>query len=1231
MVSPRVRLPWRHLLSMPLVVGLVASAQDARQELAGPGFFRKSWSTENGLPQNTVSAVLQARDGYLWIATFGGLCRFDGQTMRVYDTGNTRELSDNRVLALQESPDGTLWIGTESAGLFRNAGGRFESVLETAGESVHALGQDAQGRLVVCLQDRLEIRETASFRLQEEHALLQNWTLLLSRSGALFAGGQHGLVRLSDGRVERLSEEPVTCLAETDAGSIFVGGRCLWWLDGDRLRQWRPVPELDSGVRVLFAAADGSLWVGQRSSTLRLALEPASEPKLAGIEVLSALDRPVRCCGQDDGGGVWLGYEGAGLVNLRPAEVQGFGTAAGLPRTGINSVLADGSGGVFVGTSSGLFHGKAGAFTAVREAAQIRFAQGLARDTDGSFWIGGSGANVLRVSGGDSSVFGAAQGMPPGTVRAILRDSRGELWLGTDQGARVLRGEAISTPRLPPELEGEIVKLLVEAPDGALWIGSTRRLVRLDRERESFQSWVAGQELPYGEVRAVLPDSDGRAWVGTYGAGFCRLADARVDLVDEHHGLFDNSICSVAAFGDQLAVGSNRGCFLVSKYELDAVADGRQAVLACRPVLGPSGMSAEANGGVQPGACVSAGRAWFSGIDGVLCLDPDDLAPPSPPPRCHVEEIIVGESAWKDATDVVAPRGVRTVAFRLTGCDFSHPEQLRFRWRLSGAGETWSEPTYAREARFALPASGEYDFEAVAIGIDDQTSVEPARVHLSVPALLWETTGFQVGTAAFLLLASALLVRLGARRSAAQAARLQRIVEERTRALRAAQETLEERVRARTDELQRALDQLQDDHAKRQVLERQIQQLQRMESIGQLAGGVAHDFNNLLTVVLGSGALLQRDVADQPELAALVASICDAGDRGRRLTQHLLALASQQVVVPEVLELSSLVGDLATVLRPLVGGKIALTITPGARPAHVRAATSQIEQILINLCVNARDAMPDGGGLEIRIVPGDERVGLVVRDTGTGMSSAVAERAFEPFFTTKASGLGTGLGLSTVYGITKQLGGDVKLDSQLGRGTTVTLWLPSVAGVSVASTEQEARTLVPVRSVAASGTGLVRGTGLVGGTGSGRPGLGGPGSSSRPGSSSSTVLWIEDQIAVRTAVRMLLERLGWSVREAVSGDDALRQLRIAPHDIDIVLSDVLMPGLHGMALVEALRSTHSDLPIVFLSGYVDDRGTYRELLDAGLEILAKPPQAAALAAALEKARRRVTGSTIAVE
>jgi len=356
----------------------------------------------------------------------------------------------------------------------------------------------------------------------------------------------------------------------------------------------------------------------------------------------------------------------------------------------------------------------------------------------------------------------------------------------------------------------------------------------------------------------------------------------------------------------------------------------------------------------------------------------------------------------------------------------------------------------------------------------------------------------------------------------------------------------------------------------RKQLEAQLNHAQKMEAVGQLAGSVAHDFNNVLTAILGFCELALSAMApDAPERADLV-EIRNAGERAAGLTRQLLAFSRQQVLQPKVHDLNALIDGILPMLRRLVVENIDLSVALAATGAKIKIDSTQLEQILINLVVNARDAMPNGGRLTIEttIDPVNGLVTLIVGDTGTGMDATTQARIFEPFFTTKGVGKGTGLGLATVQRIVKQCGGGIELTSTAGEGTVFRITLPRVADSAAA----------PVEMRAAAG------------------GFGG----------SETVLLAEDDPAVRLLTRLSLQRSGYTVLEAGSVAEAVDVAKRYHDPIAVLLSDVIMPDSGGTPLIDRLRLTRPDVRVIYMSGYTDDAIVHHGVLSEGTAFLQKP-------------------------
>ncbi len=373
------------------------------------------------------------------------------------------------------------------------------------------------------------------------------------------------------------------------------------------------------------------------------------------------------------------------------------------------------------------------------------------------------------------------------------------------------------------------------------------------------------------------------------------------------------------------------------------------------------------------------------------------------------------------------------------------------------------------------------------------------------------------------------------------------------------------------------------DVTERRRLEEQLAQSQKMEAVGRLAGGVAHDFNNLLTVIGGYSTMLLEQGSWENGVRESLEEIKAASDRATNLTSQLLAFSRRQIWTPRVLPLNSIVANLDKMLRRLIGEDIDLMTSLGESAGRVNIDSAQLEQVIINLAINARDAMPGGGKLIIEtanvdldetyahmhlaVKPG-AYVRLAVSDTGIGMDASTRSQIFEPFFTTKPKGHGTGLGLSTAYGIVKQAGGNIWVYSEPGKGTSFKIYLPRV--------DQPEE---PSHPEAAAGRSL-KGT--------------------------ETILLVEDEDAVRLLLREALEPYGYTILEAGHGEQALSLLSEHPSPIHLLLTDVVMPGMSGRQLADRLVSLRSKTRVLYMSGYTDDAIVHHGVLEPGLAFLQKP-------------------------
>ncbi|RVT93334.1 ATP-binding protein [Sphingomonas crocodyli] len=411
---------------------------------------------------------------------------------------------------------------------------------------------------------------------------------------------------------------------------------------------------------------------------------------------------------------------------------------------------------------------------------------------------------------------------------------------------------------------------------------------------------------------------------------------------------------------------------------------------------------------------------------------------------------------------------------------------------------------------------------------------------------------------------------------------------------------LETAVAERTRELREANAQLKEEAETRARAEAQLAQAQKMEAVGQLTGGIAHDFNNMLAVVVGGIDMARRKFAQgSAETGQYLESAMEGADRASALTRRLLSFARAEPLLPDSVQPDRLVQGMTDLLDRTLGERIVVHTSAGSRVWPIWVDRHQLENAILNLAVNARDAMEGEGRLDIDVrnisvgdgeaVPAGDYARIAVTDTGSGMSEAVRARAFEPFFTTKPAGKGTGLGLSQIFGLVRQSGGDIRIESEPGRGTTISLYFPRHAAAGAVRRE---RTIPPIATL--------------------------------PGGGTLDVLMVEDDSRVHAATRAALTELGHRVTGCASGQEALALLDGALR-IDLLMTDVMMPGMTGPELVARAHDVRPDVAVLFVTGYVGEAGQADDF--AGHEVLRKPFTVAALGGAIDKTMARQVTAT----
>jgi ligand-binding sensor domain-containing protein/signal transduction histidine kinase/CheY-like chemotaxis protein len=1113
------------------------------------------WQNGQGLPQSTVYALAQSADGYLWVGTQAGVSRFDGVTFKTWSPVNTPGIRNRYIRALLHDREGQLWLGTSNGGVSRMARGRFDAFETSSAGHINVLHQD--------------------------------------RRGVIRAGSDSGLLVLEGNRFRAVpgSREAIRSLTELKDGTLLIGtesGIQTW--TGQKLERWNP-PDgaVDGQVSSMLQDREGNLWIGTSHGLVR--------STGGNFERFTTADRlpsdRITSMIQTRNGQIWIGTSN-GVARYYQGTFEAFSSREGLEGTEVSSVLEGLEGDLWIGTENGgINRFRDPIFTTYGklEGMPTDMLWSAYGDRDGSLWVGTDRAGLIRFRSGQITVYDSTNGFPSQSSYATVQTRDGALWVGGDRGLiRYRSGRWEDLSQVPGAPTGWI-SALHQDTSGALWIGAGAGLYRF--QDGAFQSFSRDIGVTT-RVWTICEDRNGDLWFGTTGEGLVQLRDGRFRTYTPADGLTNGVIHSLMAdeyglwigmefggldlmrngkithlpFSDRLALSdlyhidedtrgnlwlsSSQGLYSVAKSQLLAAAEGRRQAVDVRRFDTMDGLRrTEFNGaGKNSGWQDRDGRLWFPTVKGLVVVDPGSLRTNPVTPAVYVNGITVMGRLFEAGSGLVLPAGGNDLEISYTATSLLVPSRVVFRYKLEGYDEDWIEAGNRRIAYYTGVPGGDYRFRVIAANNDGVWNEVGSGLAFRVRPTFQETPWFWALVSVVAIALAYLVVRWRLHHVEHRSRELTQLVEERTAELVKSEE--------------------------------QLRQAQKMEAIGQLTGGIAHDLNNVLTAVIAHVDLAVATLPPEPGLLADLTQAQTAAHRGAGIIRKLLGFSRRERLILKPLSLGQLVEELSGTMRRLLPSYIITTVDVEPDVPLVSADAGAVQQMLLNLATNARDAMPEGGRLHIevrRTLLGAEHVAtygwgepgtyvtLIVSDTGAGMDTATLDRIFEPFFSTKGPGQGSGLGMAMVYGLIKQHRGHVAIQSEPDIGTVATLYFPVTTGHLQEATQEVHHPLV-------AGHG--------------------------------TILLVEDEVSVRSAATRALTRFGYRVLVASDGIEGLKVWREHVDEIDLILSDTIMPRMGGLALHDIVSREAPNVRFLLTSGYSGEEMSRNGNWRPDLPFLAKP-------------------------
>ncbi len=1022
----------------------------------GHGFVFDLWTTADGLPQNSVNDIVETADGRIWIATFGGLARFDGESFELLTVANTPMLKSNRIMAVREASGGGMWVVTLANELLRFDSDSIVHVipLPTISQPVAGgLWIEPGGGVWVASVGALHRYEDETWRSFGATEGMRGPINAIEADpyGLIWVATSAGLLRFENERFQMVETD--SSIRQEGVVSLQIDAAGRLWLATtaglavlDRVEQIvRPVTLVGAArtvgsIHEIGLGREEELWLGGVWGVAHVHVDLEALEARVLYEHESIDSRPIAVIETDDRGSTWVGTTGGGMARFVPRRLWLIQQADGLPVREVNQVVENGEGGVWIASGcNGLANVQVGSgvgMTGVEGRLPDSCTSALWRDRSGSMWVGQRG-HLSRVDGREvARTWGPETGISlRGLIGPIIEGASGRIWFGYGSGSLgFVEDSTVQLFEAPIGLPEEPISSMAFDSAGGLWVGQVGTVSRVSLESLGLgEVRVLDRDdgVPVGAIRVIHVDQGGQIWVGSYGGGLTRSVmdgESFHRPLTVEQGMPDNSIS--ALLEDERGrfwILGNEGVSVIRRAVLDSVVEGTRTRVDA-VVFGRVDGMPEGNGGNPAGWLDQAGIAWFATINGLAAFDTRAFPPDSIVPVPRIESIRFGGEEWSGEGPIVVGGGATEVSFRYSSSNTASRHGSLYRYRLRGQDDHWVYTEVSGVARYPRIPPGRYLFALEARSENGLWSSEPAVVQFEVLPLWWETAWFQWGTG----LLAAVLILVGVMRRLGK-------------------------VEQRNQQLSRALEgrDLAEERVRRQ--QRDLEHVTRIATAGELATSLAHELNQPLTAIVSNAAagnaLLSNPHIGKADVREILDEIVDEGRRASDVIKSLRQFLQRGSFESEPLRISQVVREVLLLLRSeLRESAIDVRLDLADDVPMVEGNRVQLQQVLVNLIMNAIDAMRDREGtrrLSVRTRRAGDHAEITIRDSGPGLEAGQETRVFEPFVTTKSSGMGVGLAISrTLIGAH---GGLIRAGNHPDGGAEFVFTLPSVEAGAVSA------------------------------------------------------------------------------------------------------------------------------------------------------------------------------------